>query len=173
MNPGTKGGGMLTRTGDNCLLMVGAHVAHDCIIGDSVILVNNATLGGHVVIDDYAIVGGLSAIHQFVRVGKHAMIGGMSGVENDVIPYGSVTGNRAYLSGLNIVGLKRRDFPRDEIHELRSAYRMLFAQEGTMQERLDDVAEMFSHCALVRDIVDFMRADSSRAVCQPKLDRDA
>ncbi len=173
MNPGTRGGGMVTRTGDNCLIMVGAHVAHDCLIGNNVILVNNATLGGHVVIDDYAIIGGLSAVHQFVRIGRHAMVGGMSGVEHDVIPYGSVTGNRAYLSGLNIVGLKRRDFSRDDIHKLRNAYRLLFAQEGTLQERLEDVAQMFADCELVMDIVAFMRADTSRAVCQPKLDRAA
>ena len=173
MNPGTEGGGMVTRVGNNCLFMVGAHVAHDCVIGDHVILVNNATLGGHVVIGDYAIVGGLSAVHQFVRIGAHAMVGGMSGVENDVIPYGSVVGNRAYLSGLNIVGIKRRGFSREEIHTLRNAYRLLFAQEGTMQERLDDVAEMFADNEVVMDIVTFMRADSSRSVCQPKLDRAA
>jgi UDP-N-acetylglucosamine acyltransferase len=97
----------------------------------------------------------------------------MSGVENDVIPYGSVMGNRAHLSGLNIVGLKRRGFGREEIHTLRNAYRLLFAQEGTMQERLQDVAEMFADQPLVMEIVDFIRADSSRALCQPKLDRAA
>ena len=112
MNPGTKGGGLLTRVGNNCLFMVGSHVAHDCKIGDKVILVNNATLGGHVEIGDWALVGGLSAVHQFVRIGKHAMVGGMSGVENDVIPYGSVIGNRARLSGLNIVVLRILGFSR-------------------------------------------------------------
>ncbi|SDG90875.1 acyl-ACP--UDP-N-acetylglucosamine O-acyltransferase [Roseospirillum parvum] len=167
INPGTEGGGMLTRVGDHCLLMVGAHVAHDCQVADHVILVNNATLAGHVEVGEFAIVGGLSAVHQFVRIGKHAMIGGMSGVENDVIPYGSVTGNRARLSGLNIVGLKRRGFSRDDIHTLRAAYRMLFAQEGTLAERLEDVAKMFADHTAVRDIVDFIRVDSSRAVCQP------
>jgi UDP-N-acetylglucosamine acyltransferase len=170
MNPGTEGGGMLTQTGDDCLFMVGAHVAHDCRIGDHVILVNNATLGGHVRIEDWAILGGLSAVHQFVRIGKHAMVGGMSGVENDVIPYGSVTGNRARLSGLNIVGLKRRSFSRDTIHALRNAYRLLFAQEGTMAERLADVAEMFHDNEPVMDIVGFIQADSSRAICHPALD---
>ena len=173
MNPGTVGGGLMTRTGSNCLFMIGCHVAHDCLIGDNVILVNNATLGGHVTIGDFAIIGGMSAVHQFARIGAHAMIGGMSGVENDVIPYGSVTGNRAYLSGLNLIGLKRRNFGRDQIHDLRHAYRLLFAQEGTMQERLDDVAESFSGNDLVMEIVEFMRGDSSRAICQPKLDRAA
>ena len=173
VNPGTEGGGMLTRIGDRCLLMVGVHVAHDCRIGDGVIMANNATLGGHVSIDDFAVLGGMSAVHQFVRIGRHAMIGGMSGVENDVIPYGSVMGNRAYLSGLNIVGLKRRSFSRDVIHDLRKAYRLLFAEEGTMAERLDDVAEEFSGVDPVMDIVEFIRSDSSRAICQPNLDRAA
>ena len=173
VNPGTEGGGMLTRIGDRCLLMVGVHVAHDCLIGDGVIMANNATLGGHVSIDDFAVLGGMSAVHQFVRIGRHAMIGGMSGVENDVIPYGSVVGNRAYLSGLNIVGLKRRNFSRDVIHDLRKAYRLLFAEEGTMAERLDDVAEEFSGVDPVMDIVEFIRSDSTRAICQPNLDRAA
>lgn len=170
INPGTEGGGMLTRTGDDCLFMVGAHVAHDCRLGDHVILVNNATLAGHVQVEDWAILGGLSAVHQFVRIGKHAMVGGMSGVEHDVIPYGSVTGNRAKLAGLNVVGLKRRDFSRDEIHALRNAYRLLFAQEGTFAERLADVSEMFSDNEPVMDIVNFIRTDSSRAICQPAMD---
>jgi UDP-N-acetylglucosamine acyltransferase len=167
MNPGTAGGGLVTRVGDNCLFMVGTHVAHDCVLGDSVIMANNATLAGHVVVGDFAVLGGLSAVHQFVRIGRHAMIGGMSGVENDVIPYGSVLGNRAHLSGLNLVGLKRRGFSRDEIHTLRNAFRLLFSQEGTMAERLADAAELFHDHAAVMEIVDFIRADSSRAICQP------
>lgn len=167
MNPGTEGGGMLTRVGDNCLFMVGAHVAHDCQVSDNVILANNATLAGHVEVGEWAILGGLSAVHQFVRIGKHAMIGGMSGVENDVIPYGSVTGNRAHLSGLNIVGMRRRNFTREEIHALRNAYRLLFGPEGTMKERLEEVALQFPDHAAVMEIVDFIRAASSRAICQP------
>jgi len=170
MNPGTEAGGMLTSVGNNCLFMIGAHVAHDCQIADHVILVNNATLGGHVKIDEWAILGGLSAVHQFVRVGRHAMIGGMSGIENDVIPYGSVIGNRARLQGLNVIGLKRRNFDRETIHALRSAYRLLFAPEGTMAERLEDVAEMMSGIEPVMEIVDFIRADSSRAICQPVME---
>ena len=173
MNPGTSGGGMVTRVGNNCLFMVGAHLAHDCQVGDHVILVNNVILGGHVEVQDHAILGGMSAVHQFVRIGRHAMIGGKSAIESDVIPYGSVLGNRAYLSGLNIIGLKRRDFSRDEIHGLRAAYRLLFAQEGTMQERLVDVAAMFADHEQVMEIVAFIQADSSRALCQPKLDRAA
>jgi UDP-N-acetylglucosamine acyltransferase len=168
MNPGTTGGGMVTRVGDHCLFMVGSHVAHDCKIGDHVIMANNATLAGHVEVGDWAILGGLSAVHQFVRIGRHAMVGGMSGVEHDVIPYGSVLGNRARLAGLNIVGLKRRGFTREQIHALRTAYRLLFAQEGTMTERLSDAAEIYRDSEAVMEIVAFIRADSSRAICQPR-----
>ncbi len=167
MNPGTKGGGSITKVGNHCLFMVGSHVAHDCQVSDHAILVNNATLAGHVEVGEWAIVGGLSAVHQFVRIGRHAMIGGMTGVENDVIPYGSVIGNRARLSGLNIVGIKRRNFSRDEIHDLRKAYRLIFAHEGTLAERLEDVAEDFSGVVPVKEILDFIRKDSSRAICQP------
>ncbi|PHS78699.1 MAG: acyl-[acyl-carrier-protein]--UDP-N-acetylglucosamine O-acyltransferase [Rhodospirillaceae bacterium] len=170
MNPGTEGGGLLTKVGNNCLFMVGSHIAHDCMISDHVILVNNATLAGHVEVGEFAIIGGLSAVHQFVRIGRHAMLGGMSGVENDVIPYATVTGNRAHLSGLNLVGLRRRGFKRDTIHSMRNAYRLLFAQEGTMEERVKDVAEMFSEVEPVMEIVDFISTSSSRAVCQPKME---
>lgn len=172
MNPGTAGGGMVTRIGDNCLFMVGAHVAHDCDVGNQVILANNATLAGHVAVDEFAILGGLSAVHQFCRIGRHAMIGGMSGVENDVIPYGSVTGNRARLEGLNIVGLRRRGFSRSEVAALRKAYRLLFGPEGTLAERLEDVTEMYKDNGAVMDIVEFIRSDSSRAICQPKAEHD-
>jgi len=168
MNPGTAGGGLETRVGDSGLFMVGVHVAHDCIVGDHVIMANNATLGGHVTVGSYVVMGGLSAVHQFVRLGPHAMIGGMTGVENDVIPFGSVVGDRARLSGLNIVGLKRRGFTRDDIHALRTAYRLLFAQEGTMAERLDDVGQMFGTVEPVMQIVSFIRAESARGICQPK-----
>jgi UDP-N-acetylglucosamine acyltransferase len=169
MNPGTEGGGLVTKIGDNCLFMIGAHVAHDCQIADNVILVNNATLAGHVSIEEWAIIGGLSAVHQFVRIGKHAMIGGMTGVAEDVIPYGSVIGNRAHLSGLNIIGLKRRNFSREDIHNLRKAYRLIFAEEGTLSERILDVAELFPDTEAVNDILNFITADSSRSICQPKM----
>jgi UDP-N-acetylglucosamine acyltransferase len=131
-------------------------------------MANNAALGGHVQVGDYANFGGFAAVHQFVRIGRYSMIGGMSGVENDVIPYGSVMGDRARLAGLNVVGLKRRGFNRDVIHALRNAYRLLFAQEGTMAERLDDVAELFRDNGPVSDIIEFIRSDSSRSICQPR-----
>jgi UDP-N-acetylglucosamine acyltransferase len=168
INPGTEGGGMLTRIGDDCLLLVGAHVAHDCRLGDHVILVNYATLGGHCRIDDYAILGGLSAVHQHVRVGESGFVGGMSGVENDVIPFGSAIGNRAALGGLNIVGMTRRGFSRDAVHQLRRAYRTLFGPEGTLKERLADVEEEFAGDANVLKIVEFIRAGGDRAICTPR-----
>ena len=168
MNPGTEGGGMVTRVGDRGLFMVGAHVAHDCQIGDHVIMANNATLAGHVVVEDYALLGGLSAVHQFVRIGQHAMIGGMSGVERDVIPYGQVMGDRARLSGLNIIGMQRRGFSREDIQTLRSAYQFLFSADGTFNDRVTEMAERFGGVAPVDDIIAFIRADSTRAICQPK-----
>jgi UDP-N-acetylglucosamine acyltransferase len=168
MNPGTIGGGMVTRVGDDCLFMVGAHVAHDCKIGDHVIMANNATLAGHVVVEDYAILGGLCAVHQHVRIGKYAMIGGMSGVERDVIPYGQVMGDRARLTGLNIIGMQRRGFSREDIQELRNAFQFLFSSEGTLSDRVNETAERFRDIGPVDDIIDFIRADSSRAICQPK-----
>jgi UDP-N-acetylglucosamine acyltransferase len=168
MNPGTSGGGLQTRVGDDCLFMVGAHVAHDCIVGNHVILANNATIAGHVTVGDFAIIGGLSAVHQFVRIGAHAMIGGMSGIEQDLIPYGQAQGDRARLRGLNLVGLQRRDFSHDGISNLRTAYRLLFGPEGTMQERVDTVVELYADDEGVMEVVNFVRADSSRAILQPK-----
>jgi UDP-N-acetylglucosamine acyltransferase len=170
MNPGTEGGGMVTSVGDHCLFMVGSHVAHDCQVGNHVILANNAALAGHVEIGDHVIVGGNSAVHQFARIGEHAMIGGMTGVENDVIPYGSVMGERGRLSGLNIIGLKRHGFTRTQVHNLRSVYKFLFSDtdSGTVIERLDDVAKRHGDDAEIMDIVRFIRSDSSRGLTQPK-----
>jgi len=168
INPGTEGGGLETSIGEDCLIMIGAHIAHDCRIGNHVILVNNVLLAGHVTIEDYAIIGGQSAIHQWVRIGEHAFIGGMTGVENDVIPFGSVLGSRGHLGGLNLVGMKRSGFNRDSIHDLRRAYRMLFADEGTLLERVDDVGNTFPEDPLVGKIVEFIRAASDRALCTPR-----
>jgi UDP-N-acetylglucosamine acyltransferase len=172
MHPGTEGGGMVTRVGDNGLFMVGCHVAHDCSVGNNVVLANNATLAGHVTIGDFVIIGGLSAVHQFVRIGPFAIIGGMSGVEKDVIPFGLVKGERAHLAGLNMIGLERRGFGREDVRALRSAYRMLFAPEGTLAERLEETASHYKDQAQVGQIVDFIRAASDRPICQPKSDDD-
>jgi UDP-N-acetylglucosamine acyltransferase len=173
MHPGTGGGGMVTRVGSGSLFMVGVHVAHDCQIGDDVIMANNTVLGGHVTVQDHAIIGGACAVHQFVRIGRYVMVGGMSGIDNDVIPYGSVLGNRARLVGLNLVGLKRRAFTRERIHKLRHAYRLLFAEEGTLQERLADVEAMFPDNEEVGEIIAFIRADSPRGLCLPMPERAA
>ena len=168
MNPGTEGGGMLTSVGNNCLFMASSHVAHDCKVGNNVIMANNATLAGHVEIGDFAIIGGLAAIQQFVRVGPHAMIGGMSGIVNDVIPYGLVAGAHASLSGLNLVGLRRRGFAREEINALREAYELLFGDQGTMVERLAEVEAAMGQTPTVRDMVKFARVSSSRGLLAPK-----
>lgn len=169
MNPGTAGGGLITRVGDGGLFMMGTHVAHDCQVGNGVVMANNATLAGHVTVGDGAIIGGLAAVHQFVRIGHFAMIGGMAGIANDVIPYGSVAGERAGLSGLNLVGLKRRNVERDAIHELRNAYKELFENTGgTLQERADALTGNYS-ATEVKEVIDFLSEDSSRSFCVPKL----
>ncbi|MFA5040173.1 MAG: acyl-ACP--UDP-N-acetylglucosamine O-acyltransferase [Bdellovibrionales bacterium] len=168
MHPGTEGGGMVTRVGDNGLYMVNVHIAHDCKVGNNVIFSNCATLGGHVTVGDFALIGGLSAVHQFVRIGAYAIIGGMSGVEKDVIPFGLVKGERAHLSGLNLIGLERRGFNREDIRALRSSYRMLFAPEGTLAERLEETATQYKNQAQVERIIDFIRAGTDRPICQPK-----
>ena len=167
INPGTEGGGGKTIIGNNCLFMISSHVAHDCLIGNDVVIANNVPLGGHVTIEDSVVIGGNSAVQQFTRIGRLAMIGGMTGVLKDVIPFGLSFGNRNYLRGINLVGLKRRKIPNNVIHDLRRAYRLIFAQEGTQAERLADVAELFSHVEPVREIVTFINQDSSRSICQP------
>jgi len=172
MHPGTEGGGMVTRIGNNSLFMVGAHVAHDCQVGNHVVMANNATLAGHVTVGDFVIIGGLSAIHQFVRIGPYAIIGGMGGSEKDVIPFGLVKGERPFLAGLNLVGLERRGFSRDDIRALRSAYRMLFADEGTFSERLEETAAQYKDQPQVSRIVDFIRNATDRSILLPKRDEE-
>jgi UDP-N-acetylglucosamine acyltransferase len=168
MNPGTTGGGLTTRVGDGGLFMMGAHVGHDCRLGDNVILANNATLAGHVEIGDFAFLGGLCAVHQFVRIGAHAMVGGMTGVEKDVIPFGTVIGNRAELGGLNVVGLRRRGFDRAAIHALRDAYRAIFYGEGSLAERAAAEGQRYPDVAPVQEMVAFILADTSRNFCTPR-----
>ena len=132
MNPGTEGGGSVTTVGNGCAFLANSHVGHDCRVGNNVIFSNNVMLAGHCTVGDFAIIGGGAAVIQFSRVGPHAFVGGMSGLEKDLIPYGMALGNRAYLSGLNIVGLQRRGFPRDKIHDLDRCDRSLFAAEGSL-----------------------------------------
>ena len=167
MNPGTGDGGGVTRVGDDNLFMMSVHIAHDCIVGNHVIMANNATLGGHVVVGDYVILGGLAAVHQFVRLGRGSMIGGLAGVVADVIPYGSVTGERAHLAGLNLVGLKRRGAERADMHGLRAAFAEMFEGEGTLQERVARAGAAHSGNPLVAEVVGFITAESSRSFTVP------
>ncbi len=167
MNPGTKDGGMETRIGDHGLFMMSSHVAHDCRVGHHVIMANNATLAGHVDVGDYVIIGGLSAVHQFIRIGEHAIIGGMSGVENDVIPYGRVKGERAFLAGLNLIGLERRGFNKEEVRALQRAFNQLFGNEGTLEQRIETVLQDYAQDETVMKIVEFAKAKTKFPLCQP------
>lgn len=168
MNPGTADDAMKTIVGDDCLFMMGSHVAHDCVVGNQVILANNATLAGHVHVDDNVILGGLSAVHQFVRIGKHAFIGGMSAVEHDVIPYGLVKGDRAYLAGLNYVGLERRGFDKEQVQNLLKVFRELFKGKGTLADRITAVAQDNANDDCVMTMVDFITSRENRALCLPR-----
>jgi UDP-N-acetylglucosamine acyltransferase len=172
MNPGTEGGGSVTAVGPRCVFLANAHVAHDCQLGEGVILSNNVMLAGHCQIGDFAIMSGGAAAHQFVRIGAHAFVGGLAGVEHDLIPFGMALGNRAALAGLNVVGLKRRGFSREAIHELRRAYKTLFGGQGTLKERVSDVAEAYPDQEAVQQIVAFLRQGGDRAICVPRAGKD-
>jgi UDP-N-acetylglucosamine acyltransferase len=161
---GSVSGKGITRVGADCLLMAVAHVAHDCTVGDHVIIANNAVMGGHVGIGDHAVIGGAAAIHQFVRIGRAAMIGGVSGVEADVIPFGSVIGNRARLAGLNVVGLKRRGFDKAQIQLLHNAFRDLFRRDGVFAQRLAAVRANYGDEALIAEVLAFVDAPSHRGL---------
>jgi UDP-N-acetylglucosamine acyltransferase len=162
---GTAGGIGKTAVGSNCLLMVGVHLAHDCLIGNHVIMANSATLGGHVVVGDHVVVGGLSAVHQWVRIGTHAMIGGMSAVESDVVPFATVMGERAKVHGINFVGLKRRGFSREEMQTLRHAFPVLFRQTHTLKENIVAVKAEFGTTPSIVTILEFLGEDTTRAIC--------
>ena len=168
MNPGTEGGGMVTRVGSHCAFLAGSHVGHDSKVGDYVVFSNNVMLAGHCVVEDYVIFGGGAALQQFGRVGKHAFVGGMSGVENDVIPFGLVIGNRAHMIGLNLVGLKRRGFTRQQISSLREAYDVIFAPEGALRDRVARAADLYSDNPDVMTIVNFIKDEASRGLVVPK-----
>ena len=159
---------METVVGHHCAFLANSHVGHDSRVGNHVIFSNNVMLAGHCRVDDYVIIGGGAAVIQYAHIGAHAFVGGMSALENDLIPYGMAIGNRAHLNGLNIVGLQRRGFTRDQIQALRRAYRLLFADEGTLKERLDDVATSFADNPIVQEIVAYIRADRKKALCTPR-----
>ena len=166
INPGTKGGGGLTKVGNNCLFMVSAHIAHDCFVGNNVILANNVPLGGHAHIDDNAIIGGNSAVQQFTRVGKSAMIGGMCGVVRDIIPYGIAHGNRSVLQGLNLIGLRRKNIPNKEIMILNNAYKEIFKNDN-LTENLINLSKDFKNNKLVVEVIEFIEKDKKRPICTP------
>jgi len=166
INPGTNGGGGVTKVGNNCLFMVSSHIAHDCFVGDNVILANNVPLGGHANIGNNAIIGGNSAVQQFTRVGKFAMIGGMCGVVRDVIPYGIAHGNRSILQGLNIIGLRRKNIPNKEIMTLSEAYKEIFKNEN-LTENLNNLSREFRKNELVLEVVNFIEKDKKRPICTP------
>ena len=168
VNLGTKGGGGLTKIGKNCLLMIGTHIAHDCLVGDNVIFANHSTLAGHVIVENNVVVGALSAIHQFSRIGEGAMIGGMSGVTADVIPFTTVMGNRAKLSGLNLVGLKRNNYKKQEINQLRKVFKFLFySKNQTLDSRTEKIRKEKGNYYTVNKLLDFLSEKSRRSFCMP------
>ena len=162
VNLGTKGGGGLTLVGNNSLFMIGAHIAHDCLVGDNIVMANQATLGGHVVVENNAIIGGLSGVHQFCRIGSLSMIGGLSAVESDVVPYGLVTGNRAKLLGLNVVGLRRANYSNQEIIELKNIFNKIFNSDEIKKEANTHLS---TENKLAKKLIDFIVVDSSRGLC--------
>lgn len=166
IHPGTKADRMITKIGNNNLLMVNTHIAHDCVIGNNCIFANNATLGGHVHVGNYAVIGGMSAIHQKVRIGKHAMIGGMTGVEKDVVPYGVVVEpRRTSLEGINLVGLKRRNFTKKQMNDLRHFYKEVFCVESAnIFDLIEELKGKYEGSKVVQDIIKFLSEDSKRHI---------
>ena len=170
MNRGTDGSHGATVIGDDCMFLAYSHVAHDCVLGNKVTFANNVMIGGHCEISDGVIVGGGAALHQFCRVGNNAFVGGMAAVAHDVIPYGMVIGNHAYLAGLNIVGMKRTGVARPEIHAMRHAIKMLFDRKFTMQENIERVAKAFPDSAATSRLLAFVSIEGKRSYCTPPLD---
>ena len=166
INTGTVGGGGLTKIGDNSLLMIGVHIAHDCIIGDNVVIANSAAIAGHAEIGDQVIIGGNCGVQQFTRIGKMAMIGGMTGVSRDVIPYGVSIGNRNYLDGINIIGLRRKNISNKDIICLSDAYKEIFKTES-LNENLSKLNGNFKDNIFVQEIIDFINKDKKRPICTP------
>tara|TARA_B110000967_G_C18738500_1_gene486443 strand:- start:148 stop:927 length:780 start_codon:yes stop_codon:yes gene_type:complete len=166
INPGTEGGGGKTIIGNNCLFMISSHIAHDCKVGNDVIIANNVPLGGHVTIEDSVIIGGNSAVQQFTRIGRLAMIGGMTGVLKDVIPFGLSVGNRNYLQGLNLIGLRRKNYENKNIIELGKAYKEIFSSKN-LHENLNKIKDEYKDNTLVKEVVNFILEDKKRPICTP------
>ena len=167
INPGTSGGGIKTTVGNNCLLMISSHVAHDCKIGNNVVIANNVPLGGHVTIEDSVVIGGNSAVQQLTRIGRLAMIGGMTGVLKDVIPFGLSIGNRNFLQGLNLIGLRRHKYENQKIKGLDKAYKEIFASKN-LYENLGRINGEYKDNELVGEVIKFIEKDKKRPICSPK-----
>ncbi len=168
MNPGTAGDAGKTVIGNNCYFLANSHVAHDCQMGDGVIFSNAVLLAGHCKVGNNVIIGGGAAVHQFCRIGNNSFIGGMAGLENDLIPFGMALGNRAYLGGLNLVGMKRAGIERASIHKARKAFRDLFDQSANVAENVTTVSAELGDDPVVKQILDFVGASGDRALCTPK-----
>jgi len=166
INPGTEGGGGVTTIGDNCLFMISSHIAHDCKVGNNVVIANNVPLGGHAIIEDGVIIGGNSAVQQFTRIGRLAMIGGMTGVLNDVIPFGLSFGNRNYLKGLNLIGLRRKKYENKKIIELSEAYKKIFIK-GNLYQNVSRINGEYKENDLIKEVTDFILKDKKRPICTP------
>ena len=166
INPGTEGGGGKTIIGNNCLFMISSHVAHDCSVGNDVVIANNVPLGGHVTIEDSVVIGGNSAVQQFTRIGRLAMIGGMTGVLKDVIPFGLSFGNRNYLRGINLIGLKRKKYENKKIMELDSAFKKIFSSKN-LHENLSKINGEYKGNDLVAEVIKFISKDKKRPICTP------
>ncbi|MCB1387458.1 MAG: acyl-ACP--UDP-N-acetylglucosamine O-acyltransferase [Nitratireductor sp.] len=172
MNPGTAGDNGRTVIGDRCVFLANAHVAHDCVLGNNIIFSNGVMVAGHCKIDDNAILGGGAGVHQFCRIGRNAFVGGMAGVESDVIPFGVALGNRAYLGGLNIVGMKRAGMERSEIHAARAAFKQIFSGEVPIQEAVSSLSDDLMQSPAVTAIAQFVKAGAERALCTPRSKDD-
>ena len=166
INPGTQAGGMITKIGNNCLFMISSHIAHDCQIGNNVVIANNVPLGGHVIVEDSVTIGGNSAVQQFTRIGRLAMVGGMTGVLKDVIPFGLSFGNRNYLKGINIIGLRRNRYENKTIIELNEAYKKIFSSKN-LHENLNKINGEFKDNKLVKEVTEFISKDKKRPICSP------
>jgi len=158
INIGTEDGGGTTTVGDNCFLMVGSHIGHDCHVGDHAIFANNAVIGGHCEVGEHVFLGGHCAVHQRVRIGGNAMIAGYSAIREDIIPFGFVVQPVARLAGINVVGMRRRGVSRDAIGAVRAAYRILFEGEGVFAQRIERTAAELGAVPQVAEIVAFLRA---------------
>lgn len=167
MNPGTKAGGGITKIGNNNLFMVFSHVAHDCELGDNIVLANNVQVGGHVKIENNAIIGGTCAIHQYSRIGEMAMIGGMTGVLSDVIPFGLSLGNRNYLTGLNLIGLRRAKISNENIKIMQESYDIIFKSEH-FRSNIDNLRLEIKNNEFVKKIINFINSDKKRPISLPK-----